>query len=72
MSNLAKLERPVDPDVERFVEELLEEVKSGATRGICIVTQGPDGIGYATAGLKNRLEISGFLYYTLHRLQGDK
>lgn len=71
MSKLAKLERPTDPDVEKFVEELLAEVKAGTTRGICIVTQGPDGIGYTTAGLKNRLEITGFLFYALNRLQRD-
>lgn len=70
---LADKTTAVDPDVVQLLEYALASARSGNTKGVLILEQGADGgIGYGTAGLKDRFTVSGALYHALHRVQSDE
>lgn len=69
---LQKFERPVDRDLVAFLEEALENARSGELTGILLVDQMRDGkVGYATAGITDRYKVAGYLFHALHKLQSD-
>jgi len=68
---ILKLERPTSPDVVEYLKEVLEKAQAGEVSGVLIVSQGPGGISYAVAGIKDRLVISGWLFHAMHKLQSD-
>jgi hypothetical protein len=68
---ILKLEKPTSPDVVEYLQEVLDKARVGEVSGVLIVSQGPGGISYCVAGLKDRLLISGWLFHAIYRLQSD-
>lgn len=61
-----------DPDVLKYAEELVAEIKSGKVTGFVMVTQEPlRGAQYVVAGLKDRFHVTGFIWHMMHCLQSN-
>lgn len=69
--SLRKLERLPDPNVVEYLQEVLDKARAGEVNGVLIVSQGPAGISYSVAGIKDRLVIGGWLFHALYKLQSD-
>lgn len=72
MSNVRALSRPVDPDVVRFIEQVLERAKAGEISGVLMLSQDTEGVAYGIAGIKDRFTVLGWLSHAMHKLQDDE
>jgi hypothetical protein len=70
-AHIHELKRPVDPDVVDILERALEKAKSGEINGVLVLSQDPNAISYAIAGVKERFTVLGWLSHAMHRLQTD-
>jgi hypothetical protein len=71
-AHIHELKRPVDPDVVDILERALEKAKSGEINGVLVLSQDPNAISYAIAGVKERFTVLGWLSHAMHRLQTDR
>jgi hypothetical protein len=70
-AKLHALAKQTEPEIIRYLEELLARAHAGELTGIAVLAQDGQGVDYHTAGLKDRYTQSGFLFHLMYRLQSD-
>ena len=57
-----------DPELVEFLEQVIERVKSGKTKGYLIMEQDAGSVNYSCMGLNDRFRIIGLLHNAIHKL----
>ena len=66
-----RLLKPIEPEpnVVRYLEEALEDARSGKLRGIVLMARDANGLSYTVAGVEDRFAVVGYLTNAIYKLQ---
>lgn len=61
-----------DADVIAFLETALKRARRGDIKGVVLLAEDAEGVGYEVAGIQDRFRVSGFLFHALYQLQHNQ